>query len=167
MLLLLFKYFWIQIYEMIHIFFWWHVTGSFMSFIKAILVGHVINQGRQIYNWRHACLTKESSLVYYKVRWTVITNCDSFFITKCDTVYYKLRQVLQSAMIITNCDSTCEVSWWRRCSSQRLHDLTWGESITIQTVTIPVFIEQRNNTIQYFIEGIKTKVTKHLSKGDI
>ena len=35
-----------------------------------------------------------------------ITNCDSFFITKCDTVYYKLRQVLQSAMIITNCDST-------------------------------------------------------------
>ena len=66
------------------------------------------------------------------MRWTVITNCDSFFITKCDTVYYKLRQVLQSAMnllqiatgitkcddyyklrqvlqsamIITNCDST-------------------------------------------------------------
>ena len=28
----------------------------------------------------------------------IITNCDSFFITKCDTVYYKLRQVLQSAM---------------------------------------------------------------------
>ena len=111
MLLLLFKYFWIQIYEMIHIFFWWHVTGSFMSFIKAILVGHVINQGRKIYNWRHACLTKESSLVYYKVRWTVITNCDSFLITKCDTVYYKLRQVLQSAMDllqiatgITKCD---------------------------------------------------------------
>ena len=41
------------------------------------------------------------------------TNCDSFFITKCGTVYYKLRQVLQSAMdvlqsamIITNYDST-------------------------------------------------------------
>ena len=50
--------------------------------------------------------TNCDSLVYYKVRWTVITNCDSFFITKCDTVYYKLRQVLQSAMIITNCDST-------------------------------------------------------------
>ena len=43
MLLFLFKYFLIQIYEMNHIFFWWHVTGSFMSFIKAILVGHVIN----------------------------------------------------------------------------------------------------------------------------
>ena len=48
---------------------------------------------------------------YYKVRWTAITNCDSFFITKCDTVYYKLRQVLQSAMDllqiatgITKCD---------------------------------------------------------------
>ena len=51
-------------------------------------------------------LTISDSLVYYKVRWTVITNCDSFFITncdsffitKCDTFYYKLRQVLQSAM---------------------------------------------------------------------
>ena len=51
-------------------------------------------------------LLQIDSLVYYKVRWTVITNCDSFFITKCDMVYYKLRQVLQSAMIITNCDST-------------------------------------------------------------
>ena len=45
------------------------------------------------------------------MRWTVITNCDSFFITKCDTVYYKLRQVLQSVMDllqiatdITKCD---------------------------------------------------------------
>ena len=47
-----------------------------------------------------------TAVVYYKMRWTVITNCDSFFITKCDTVYYKMRQVLQSAMIITNCDST-------------------------------------------------------------
>ena len=41
----------------------------------------------------------------------IITNCDSFFITKCDTVCYILRQVLQSAMNllqiatgITKCD---------------------------------------------------------------
>ena len=41
----------------------------------------------------------------------VNTNCDGFFITKCDTVYYKLRQVLQRAMDllqiatgITKCD---------------------------------------------------------------
>ena len=45
------------------------------------------------------------------MRWTVISNCDTFFITKSDTVYYKLRQVLQSAMdllqiatAITKCD---------------------------------------------------------------
>ena len=45
------------------------------------------------------------------MRWTVITNCDSFFITKYDTAYYKLRQVLRSAMDllqiargITKCD---------------------------------------------------------------
>ena len=34
---------------------------------------------------------------YYKLR--------QLFFTKCDTAYCKLRQVLQSAMIITNCDS--------------------------------------------------------------
>ena len=46
---------------------------------------------------------------------------DTFFITKCDTVYYKLRwiyyklrQVLQSAMIITNCDSTRPYSLWSK-----------------------------------------------------
>ena len=44
---------------------------------------------------------------------SVITKCDSFFITKCDKCYYKVRQVLQSvtillqsATIITKCDST-------------------------------------------------------------
>ena len=33
-----------------------------------------------------------------------ITNCDSY--CKVRWIYFKLRQVLQSAMIITNCDST-------------------------------------------------------------
>ena len=33
-----------------------------MSFIKAILFGHVINQGRKIYNGKHAYLTKENNL---------------------------------------------------------------------------------------------------------
>ena len=32
-----------------------------MSFIEAILVGHVINQGKKkFYSGRHACLTKEN-----------------------------------------------------------------------------------------------------------
>ena len=51
---------------MIHIFFGWHVTGSFMSFIKAILFGHVINQGKKNYNGRHACLTKENNLALFQ-----------------------------------------------------------------------------------------------------
>ena len=76
-------------------------------------------------------VTNCDSLVYYPMRWTVVTNCDSFFITKCDTVYYKLRQVLQSAMDllqiatgITKCDDyyklrqynplQCYDSWKRR-----------------------------------------------------
>ena len=33
-----------------------------------------------------------------------ITNCDRYYKVRC--IYYKLRQLLQSAMIITNCDST-------------------------------------------------------------
>ena len=41
-------------------------------------------------------ITNCDSLVYYKVRWTVITNCGSFFITKCDR-YYKVRWLLQIA----------------------------------------------------------------------
>ena len=58
--------------------------------------------------------------VYYKVRWTVITNCDSFFITKCDTVYYKLWQVLISAIDllqiatgITKCDDYYKLRQYR------------------------------------------------------
>ena len=58
-------------------------------------------------------ITKCDSFSYYKVRWSVITKCDSFFITKCDKCDYKVRQVLQSvtillqsATIITKCDST-------------------------------------------------------------
>ena len=62
-----------------------------MSFIKAILVGHVISLLQRVMD------------SYYKLR--------RLFITECDTVYYKLRQVLQSAMDllkiatgITKCD---------------------------------------------------------------
>ena len=36
-----------------------------------------------------------------------ITNCDRYY--KVRWIYYKLRQVLQSAMIITNCDSTTSI----------------------------------------------------------
>ena len=61
------------------------------------------------------------SLVYCKVRWTVITKCDSFFITNCDKVYYKLRQVLQSAMDllqiatdITKCDDYYKLRQYKR-----------------------------------------------------
>ena len=47
-------------------------------------------------------ITKCDSLFYYKVRWSaIITKYDSFFITKCDKCYYKVRQVLQSATLNT------------------------------------------------------------------
>ena len=50
--------------------------------------------------------------IYFKF----ITKCDSFFITKCDKCYYKVRQVLQSvtillqsATVITKCDDYYKV----------------------------------------------------------
>ena len=47
-------------------------------------------------------ITNFDSSVYYKVQWIDHTHCDSFFITKCDTAYYKLlTQVLQRVLIIT------------------------------------------------------------------
>ena len=81
-----------------------------------------MNHSQKIITKCDGIITNCDRLGYYKVRWTVITNGDNFFITKCDTVYYKLQQILQSAinllqistgisaMIITNCDST-ECFW--------------------------------------------------------
>ena len=45
---------------------------------------------RNYYKLRQVSLLQSAMDSYYKLRW--------FFITKCDTVYYKLRQVLRSAM---------------------------------------------------------------------
>ena len=115
---------------------------------------------------------------HYKVRWNYyklrqlsllqsamdFTNCDSFFITKCDTVYYKLRQVLQSVMIITNCDSTLGGNWRGSYSwgykeynaitmytslsewHQLAHKIHWGSSIAffIPVFPSPNFVQSRN-----------------------
>ena len=75
-----------------------------------------MNHSQKITTKCDGIITNCDSLVYYKVRWTVIKNCDSFFITKGDKVYYKLRQILQSAMDllqiatdITKCDDYYEL----------------------------------------------------------
>ena len=94
-----------------------------MSFIKVILVGHVINQGRKIYSvWpkkmlRRCHVLADVIIFFYEVpcifwnyinveevRWItlkkIITKCDGI-ITNCDSlVYYKVRWT-----VITNCDS--------------------------------------------------------------
>ena len=57
-----------------------------------------MNHSQKIITKSDGIITNCASLVFYKLRWTAITNCDSFFITNCDTAYYKSRQVLQSAM---------------------------------------------------------------------
>ena len=53
--------------------------------------------------------------VYYKVRQLFLLQSATSVITKCDRYYkvwqfyYKVRQVLQSATIVTKCDSTLVV----------------------------------------------------------
>ena len=50
------------------------------------------------------------------INFKFITNCEAYFITKCDKCYYKVRQVLQSATVllqsaigITKCDDYYKV----------------------------------------------------------
>ena len=93
------------------------VTGSFMSFINAIPVGHVIDQGRKIYSGRHPRLTKEN--VTEMLRADVIfflyeVPCIFLHYINVDEVsWITLKKVLQSAMellqiatasFITKCD---------------------------------------------------------------
>ena len=134
-----------------------------MSFIKAILFGQVINQGRKIYSvwpkkmWRRCYVLADFNIFAYEVLcifWHYI-NVDEVswitlkkllesvmellkiatafllqsatrFITNCDRYYkvrwicYKLRQVLQSAMIITNCDGTSPPGDYPQISAYKL-----------------------------------------------
>ena len=83
------------------------------------------------YKLRQLSLLQSAMDSYYKLRQLFITKCDTVYyklrqvlqsamnllqiatgITKCDN-YFKLRQVLQSTIIITNCDSTpkCKIRW--------------------------------------------------------
>ena len=66
------------------------------------------------------------------MRWAVITSCDSFLITKCDTIFYKLRQVLQIATerpsqhinhvrFLTG-ESTVNVKWRRLAFENKAQD---------------------------------------------
>ena len=63
-------------------------------FVKEIIILNTLGKICKVFRSRlltkcDGIITNCDKLVYYKVPWTVIT--------KCDTVYCKLRQVLQSA----------------------------------------------------------------------
>ena len=87
---------------------WWHLLLGLLVLRPSI--SSLLQSATSV-------ITKRDSFFYYKVRWSVIKKCDSFFITKCDKCYYRVRQILQSvtillqsATIITKCDST-HVFW--------------------------------------------------------
>ena len=135
-MLLLFKYFWIQICEMIHyLFFWWHVTGSFMSFIKWFpLVTWLIKAEKFITEDMHVW-PKKIIHVYNKVLWNYYKLRQVSLLQSATYSYYKLRQLFhykvrhglsQVATGITKCDDyyklrqyTPQITFWyfefRRC----------------------------------------------------
>ena len=78
-------------------------------------------------------------LINYKVQWTVITNCENFFISKCDRVYYNLRRhVLPSWMIITNCDGTYRLPYF--VNHIQIHKcLTAYPTIGAESISAPFF----------------------------
>ena len=85
--------------------FWWHVT-SFMLFYVYNKVWWNYYKLRQLTLLQSAMDSyyKLQQLFYYKVRHGLLQIATGQY--KMRWIYYKLRKVLQSAMIITNCDST-------------------------------------------------------------
>ena len=91
-----------------------------------------------------------------------ITNCDRYY--KVRWIYYKLQQALQSALIITNCDSTPGGNWRGSYSwgykeynaitmhtslsqwHQLAHKIYWGSSIGffIPVIPSPNLMQSRN-----------------------
>ena len=61
-----------------------------------------------------------------------ITNCDRYY--KVRWIYYKLRQVLQSAMIITNCDST---AWsFKLFSNGSISPFSFGDNEPFSAIAV-------------------------------
>ena len=99
------------------------------------------------YKLRHLSLLQSAMDSYYKLRQLFLQRATRF-ITSCHRyykvwwIYYKLRQVLQSAMIITNCDSTaahffCKFlcrcfPWLQRETSRNLfmEEMSYASSFT-------------------------------------
>ena len=97
------KIFWIQIYEMIHIlFFSWHVRKFHVFHKKAILVGHVIDQGRKIYNKvRWNCYTLGEKLQQMSRRHVAVTN-RLMFTREFMWKFLSLQQNFVAATSLTN-----------------------------------------------------------------
>ena len=72
---------------------WWYVTGSFMSFIKAILGRHTCLTKEKLTLWQSAMNSyyKLRQLFHYKVRHGLLQVATG--ITKCDN-YYRLLQYI-------------------------------------------------------------------------
>ena len=66
-----------------------------MEFLQIATAQFIIKCGGQLIQIATAFLLQSAT--------RFITNCDRYYNVRW--IYYKLRQLLQSAMIITNCDS--------------------------------------------------------------
>ena len=105
---------------------------------------------------RQLVITKCDSLIYYKVRQLVITKCDSYFITKYDKCYYKVRQVLQSAIVllqsatgITKCDGYYKV----RQNTLHLEHFHVEKNKWVPACSINLQIEEKPSSSGAFIDA--------------
>ena len=105
---------------------WWHLLLGLLVLRPSI--SSLLQSATSV-------ITKCDSYFYYKVRWSVITKCDSFFITKCDKCYYKVRQVLQSVIIllqsatgITKCDDYYKVRQYKVSFEWLYHGISSSDS---------------------------------------
>ena len=69
-----------------------------------------MNHSQKIITKCDGIITNCDSLVYYKAQWT-LQIATAFLLQSATRIIKKLRQVLQSAMIIKNCDSTLGGNW--------------------------------------------------------
>ena len=91
------------------------------------------------------------------MRWTVITNCDSFFITKFDTVYYKLQQVLRSAIDllqivtgISKCDDYYKLRQYKESNSSfKLKWLETGQQTVLEVLICSLNLSYNVNAMAY------------------
>ena len=83
-------------------------SANILQWLLIIVVFVVVVFDDDTYYWVYLSF-EHPFQVYYKVRQLICYKMGWSVITKCDKCYYTVRQVLQTATIITKCDTTTQL----------------------------------------------------------